>query len=122
MNPNLIILKSSAPSFFSKRKTTRDEFKIGLTTTYIMMLVFIWFLWIYYVYSLNVNATNWYAMRDLEKERKSLIVERDFLDKKISELESLTYLERENKWRKMVNDFKLLVKKEWEHYVYNDIK
>ncbi len=122
MNPNLIILKSSAPKFFSKRKTTRDEFKIGLTTTYIMMLVFIWILWIYYVYSLNVNATNGYVMRDLEKDRKALIVERDFLDKKISELESLTYLERESKGKIMMNDFRLLVKKDWEQYVYNDIK
>lgn len=122
MNPNLIILKSSAPKFFSQRKTTRDEFKIGLTTTYIMMLLFIWILWIYYVYSLNVNATSGYVMRDLEKERKSLTVERDFLDKKISELESLTYLERESKGRKMISDFKLLVKKDWEQYVYNDIK
>jgi hypothetical protein len=51
-------------------------------------------------------------MRDLEKERKALIVESDFLDKKISELESLTYLERESKGRIMMNDFRLLVKKD----------
>jgi hypothetical protein len=122
MNPNLIILKRSAPKFFSKRKTTRDEFKIGLTTTYIMMLLFIWILWIYYVWSLNVNATNGYMIRKSEIERKSLIVERDWLNIKTAELESLTYLEWETKNRKEIKDFKFLVRKDWEQYVYNDIK
>ncbi len=123
MNPNLIILKSSAPRFFSKRKTTRDEFKLGMTTTYIMMLLFIWVLWIYYVWSLNVNATNGYMIRNLEAERKSLIVEKDLLDIKIAELESLSNLRLKwVKWKVKITEIKYLVKKDWEQYAYNDIK
>ena len=124
MNPNLIILKQSAPKFFSKKKTTRDEFRIGLTSTYIMILSFIWILWIYYVWSLNVNATSSYDLRKLEIEKRALLNEKELLMFEVAKLESLNNLK--TRWLKdkvEIKDIKMkyLVKKETEQYVFNDI-
>lgn len=47
------------------------------------------FLLIYYVWTLNVNATQWYNIRDLQKTQTELKVELERLDVKIAEIESL---------------------------------
>ncbi len=124
MNPNLIILKQSAPKFFSKRKTTRDEFKVWLTSTYIMILSFIGILGIYYVWSLNVNATSSYELRKLEIEKRALLVEKDLLKFQVSELKSFSNLKK--KWLKQKQKIQnskvnFLVKKDSEQYVFNEI-
>lgn len=121
MNPNLIVIKSWHLRFFSERKTTRENFKLWIHTTYILSLLFIWFLGIYYVWILNINATKWYNIRNLELERKSLTVEKELLEVKISELESLSSL---MKWDGMNNMEKLsgaeyLVVKDSAWYAFN---
>ena len=124
MNPNLIILKQSAPKFFSKRKTIREEFKLGVTTTYIMILAFIWILGIYYVWSLNVNATNSYELRTLEIETRALNDEKKLLEFQISRLENLSSLKKRwLKYKQEIKNIKMkyLVKKDSEQYVFNDI-
>ena len=54
------------------------------------MLSVIGFLLIYYVWILNVNATKGYNIRTLEIEKRNLMIEKERLDVKIAELESIT--------------------------------
>lgn len=122
MNPHLIVLKKGHLRFLSERKTTRENFKLWVNSTYILTLLFIWFLWIYYVWTLNVNATKWYNVRTLEIQRNSLKVEKDLLDVKIAELESLSTL---MKWDWLANMEKstnsdFLVVKDNKNYVFKN--
>jgi hypothetical protein len=45
---------------------------------------------LYYIWILNVNATKGYNIRELEIEKKQLLMEKELLDVKIAELESLS--------------------------------
>jgi len=121
MNPNLIILKKWHLKFFSERKTTRENFKLDMTSTYILVLLFIWVLWIYYVWTLNVNATKWYNIRQLEIEKKNLTVEKELLEVKIAELESLDNIMKwnyEDYMEKTENPEYLVIKDNW-WYAFN---
>lgn len=122
MNPNLIIVKSWHFKFFSSRKTTRENFKLWINTTYILSLLFIWFLWIYYVWMLNINATKGYNIRNLEITKNSLNVEKEILEVKIAEFESLSNL---MKWEGINNMEKIqnaefLVVKDMEWYAFKN--
>ncbi len=122
MNPNLIILKRWNLSFFSQRKTTRESLKIWVNSTYILSLLFIWFLWIYYVWILNINATKWYNVRSLELTKNNLTVEKDILDVKIAELESLSSLTKWD-WAKnmqKVENAQFLVVKDNDNYAFKN--
>jgi len=92
MNPNLIVTKKWHFKFFSTRKTTRENLKIWINSTYILTIIFIAILWIYYVWSLNVNATQWYNIRNAELEKNRLLLEKELLDVQIAELQSLNNL------------------------------
>ena len=96
MNPNIIVMKRWKIPFFSERKTSRENYKMSFTNTYILTILMIWFLWIYYVWSLNVNATKWYQIRNLELERRTLMFEQNLLNMKIAEVESLNSISEEN--------------------------
>jgi hypothetical protein len=122
MNPNLIVVKSWHFKFFSQRKTTRENFKLWVNTTYILALLFIWFLWIYYVWTLNVNATKGYNIRNLELEKNSLTIEKELLDVKVADLESLSTL---MKWEWLNNMEKIdkaefLVVKDLKDYAFKN--
>lgn len=121
MNPNLIVLKRGHIPFLSQRKTTRENFKLWLNSTYMMILFFIWFLWIYYVWTLNVNATKWYNIRNLEIEKKDLTIKKELIDIKVAELESLSHIMKQNLINDMVKvenqDF--LVIKDNLNYAFN---
>ncbi|MBW7954983.1 hypothetical protein H3C61_04180 [Candidatus Gracilibacteria bacterium] len=121
MNPNLIVIKSPRFSFFSERKTTRENFKLGVNTTFILSVFFIGILGIYYVWILNVNATKGYNIRTLELKKNNLVVENELLEVKILELESLASL---TKWEGIKNMEKLnggeyLVVKDSAGYAFN---
>ncbi len=90
MNPNIIVMKKWKIPFFSERKTTRENYKMSFTKTYILTISMIWFLWIYYVWTLNLNATKWYQIRNLEIERRNLMFEENLLNMKIAEVQSLS--------------------------------
>lgn len=121
MNPNLIVIKKWHLRFFSQRKTTRESFKLWVNTTYILSFLLMWFLWIYYVWTLNINATKWYNIRNLEIQRNNLTVEKELLEVKIAELESLSTL---LKWDGINNMEKIgraefLVVKDTDGYAFN---
>lgn len=89
MNSNVIVMKKGRLPFFSERKTTRENYKLSFTKTYIIALLMIWFLWIYYVWTLNINATKWYTIRNLEIQRRDLVFKENLLNMKIAEIQSL---------------------------------
>ncbi|EKE29900.1 MAG: hypothetical protein ACD_2C00079G0017 [uncultured bacterium (gcode 4)] len=113
MNPNLIVMKKWRIPFFSERKTTRENYKLSFTKTYVMALLMIWFLWIYYVWTLNVNATKWYVIRNLEIEKRNLTFEENLVDMKIAEAQSLD---------NVVNDPAILVMQTAENPQYLVLK
>lgn len=122
MNPNLIIIKTGHFRFFSQRKTTRENFKLWVNTTYILALLFIGILWIYYVWTLNINATKWYNIRNLELQKNNLTVEKELLEVKIAEFESLSSL---MKWdgindMEKVDKAEFLVVKDMKDYAFKN--
>jgi len=88
VNPQAI-LKDYQSNFSSKRKRQREEFTFWLRKTYVIMLWVMISLLIYYVWILNVSATRGYNIIELETEKRSLLLEKEILDVKIAELESL---------------------------------
>ena len=120
MNPK-IITKNLKRSFFSFRKEEKEKFNFWIASTYITMLSLISLLLLYYVWILNVNATKWDSIRKLEIEKRHLLIEKELLDVKIAELESLeTILQSSiiNNMEKVIEP-SYLVLKEWVNYVYN---
>ncbi len=122
MNPNLIVIKTWHFRFFSQRKTTRENFKLWVNTTYILFLLFIWVLWIYYVWTLNINATKWYNIRNLELLKNKLTIEKELLEVKIAEFESLSTL---IKWdgidsMEKVDKAEFLVVKDIKNYAFKN--
>lgn len=89
MNSNFIVLKKSRTPFASERLASRDFSALSFSQTYILSLVLIAVLGIYYVWTLNVNATKGYNIRNLEITQRNLLSEQDLLNVKIAEAESL---------------------------------
>jgi hypothetical protein len=56
VNPRLII-REPQKSFLSKRKKEKEKLNSGYQSTYIALVSFIVFLLIYYVWTINANAT-----------------------------------------------------------------
>lgn len=122
MNPNLLVIKTWHFKFFSQRKTTRENFKLWVNTTYILTLLFIWILWIYYVWTLNINATKWYNIRNLEIQKNNLAIEKWLLEVKIAELESLSNILKWDWINNMenVSNAEFLVVKDMKDYAFKN--
>ena len=120
MNPK-IVLKDFENNFRSKRKKQKEKFNFWVNSTYMIMLALIWIMLIYYVWIINTNATKGYNIRELEKEKINLLIEKELLDVKIAELESLDTIKD---WMidemEEVEEPDYLVIKEWVQYVYNN--
>ena len=86
------------------------------------LLLLTGFLLIYYVWILNVNATKGYNIRQLEIEKRNLLIEKELLDVKIAELESLSNILWKDDLENMekVKEPDYLVIKEWVQYVYKN--
>lgn len=120
MNPKMN-LKDFEKNFFSKRKQEKENFLLWINKTYTTILSFIVLLFVYYVWTLNVNATKWFSIRQLEIEKTNLLVEKELLDVKIAELESLTSIMKKDDSHSMEEAINpnYIVVKEWAKYVYN---
>ncbi|QFR38701.1 hypothetical protein A9Q91_00510 [Candidatus Gracilibacteria bacterium 28_42_T64] len=121
MNSRKIMTNNLKSNFFSKRKSDKEKLNFSITSTYITMLSFISILLLYYVWILNVNATKGDNIRQLEIEKRNLLIEKELLDVKIAELESLSTILQEDDLEDMekVTDPDYLVIKEGVKYVYN---
>lgn len=117
-----VVIKNFKESFSSKRKKEKESFNIWLTSTYLIMLSVIAWLLLYYVWILNVNATKGYNIRQLEIEKRELLIEKELLDVQIAELESLSNILKDDDTKNMekVENPDYLVIKEWVQYVYNN--
>lgn len=81
------------------------------------------FLLVYYVWILNANATQWFAIRDLESTQKQLKVELDRLEVKIAEIESSKSIESDETLKSIMEEYEdpnYLVIRENIQYVYNN--
>ena len=116
-----IVVEDFSRNFFSKRKKEKEKFNFWVTYTYVALLVIIILLFLYYVWILNVNATKWYDIIELELQKRNLLMEKERLDMKIAELESLTNIMNDSDLKNMekVNDPNFLVIKDDVQYVYN---
>lgn len=121
MNPK-VLLKENTENFLSERKKERIEIEYGFNSTYLFLIGLISCLLVYYVWIINVNATQGYDIRQLDIEKKNLTVEKQLLDVKIAELESLTNILNSDEVKHMekVDNPDYLVMKEWVNYVYNN--
>lgn len=117
------LLKSELKkSFFSKRKKEKENFNFWIRSTYITMLTLICGLLLYYILMLNSTATKGYNIIELEKEKRNLIIEKERLDVKIAELESLDTIsgQEDTSIMEPVENADYLVIKENVQYVYNN--
>jgi len=99
----------------------RENFKLGVNSTYIVTLLFIGVLGIYYVWNLNVNATKGYNITNLERDRNQLTIEKEILDVKIAELQSTSSMKN---WEgseimEKVDTPHYLVVKDMKDYAFN---
>ncbi len=117
---NTTLLKNK-DKFLSNRIKENKNFASWLRSTYIIMTALIWWLLLYYIWILNVNATLWFSIRKLEKEQTSLMIEKDLLDVKIAELESLETILNEEDIKNMENvvEPEYIVIRDDIQYVYN---
>lgn len=106
--------------FVSNRKKEKESLKSWINSTFVIMLSLIVSLLLYYVWILNANATKWYNIRELEKERRSLLIEQETMKMKISEIESLKIIEEDMKDMERAESPDFIVIKKWEQYVYNN--
>ncbi|MDD3145065.1 MAG: hypothetical protein PHV23_03045 [Candidatus Gracilibacteria bacterium] len=116
-----VVTKDFSQNYFSKRKKEKEKFTFGVNSTYIALLSIISMLLLYYVWILNVNATKGYNIRQLEIEKKNLLMEKEKLDVKIAELESLSNIMTDTDLKNMekIEDPDYLVIKDNVQYVYN---
>ena len=115
-------MTSKHKSFLSERKRNKEKLQFGYQSTYIALLGVIGFLLIYYVWTLNANATQGYTIRDLENTGKELKVELERLDVKIAELESTESISSDEQLQDIMEEYEdpnYLVIKENVQYVYN---
>lgn len=117
-----IINRNLKRNFFSNRKNQKEKFNFWITSTYIALLSLISLLLLYYVWILNVNATKGYNIRELEIEKKTLLMEKELLDVKIAELESLSTILSDDDLQNMEKIWEpdYLVIKDNIQYVYNN--
>jgi hypothetical protein len=116
-------MNRQSESFLAERKRNKEKLQFGYQSTYMILLGLIGFLLIYYVWILNANATQGFAIRDLENAQKQLKVELDRLDVKIAEIESSRSIESDETLKWIMEDYEdpdYLVIKENVQYVYNN--
>jgi hypothetical protein len=121
MNANITI-SDYQKKFYSKRKSDKEEFTFWIRATYWVMLFLLVSMFLYYVFILNVNATRWYSIRELENVKNELLFEKEQLDAKIADLESNDSIDNKinTKWMQKVKDPDYLVIKKWVQYVFNN--
>lgn len=117
-----IVTKDFTQNYFSKRKKEKEKFTFGLNSTYMALLWIISILLLYYVWMLNTNATQWYALIQLEVEKNKLLIEKAKLDVQIAELDSLTNIMNPIDLKNMekIEDPDYLVIKDDVQYTYKN--
>lgn len=119
-----VVAEDFGRNFFSKRLKQKEKFDFWVNYTFMSLLWIIIMLLLYYIWILNANATKWYNIRTLELEKNNLMLEKERLEVKIAELESLSKIMTDEDLKNMekVADPNFLVIKDNIQYVYNEKK
>ena len=120
----IIAINKYNKKFISRRIKKKEELNKWINSTFLILVTLIIFLFIYYLWTLNANATMWYSIRNLEKEIYQLKSKKDIIETKIANLKSLDNIskdksaneEMENIWW----DFQSMVINENIQYAYNN--
>lgn len=118
-----ITIKDYQKAFVSNRKKAKQELTKWVNSTFVIMLWLIISLFLYYIVSLNANATAGYDIRELERERNQLLSEKEIITVKISQLESSDNIDKDSEAKKdmeKVEEPDYLVIEQWVQYVYNN--
>ena len=116
-------IKDYKKRFISNRSKAKKELTQWINSTFVSTIWLIIFLFIYYLWTLNANATMWYKIRDLEKEISQLKSQKDIIDTKIANIKSLDNISNDpfsNKDMLEVKNFESLVINDDIQYVYNN--
>lgn len=118
---SIIINKNLKRNFLSRRKKEKDQIDFWVNSVYVTLLSIICLLLLYYVWILNVNATKWYNIIELEIQKKNLMMEKELLDVKIAELESLSTILKDEDLQNMdkIENPEYLVIKDDVQYTFN---
>ncbi len=118
-----ITISDYQKAFISKRKKAKQELTKWVNSTFVIMMGLIVSLFLYYVWSLNANATAGYEIRELEMEKNQLLSEKEIIRVKISQLESSDNIDKDKSAKQdmeKVVEPDYLVIKQWVQYVYNN--
>jgi len=118
---SIIINKNLKKHFSSRRKKEKEQIDFWVNSIYITLLSIICLLLLYYVWLLNVNATKWYNIRELNIQKENLLMEKELLDVKIAELESLSTILKDEDLQNMdkIENPEYLVVRDDVQYTFN---
>ena len=120
MHPK-IVLSEKKENFVADRWKEKQTIRFEISSTYLVLIWSIFLLLIYYIWTINVNATIWFNIRELEQEKNELQLEQERLWVILAELESLDNVKDEDyENMERAEDPDYLVIREWINYVYND--
>jgi len=117
-----IILPDYTKKTSSSRKQKKDEMNFWINSTFSYLVGFISVSFIYLIWSLNVGATQWYDIRDLEREKQNLLLQKEQLDAKIFKLESSDTIKNSESKKQMeeIENPDFIVIRNWINYAYNN--
>ncbi|MCH8518596.1 hypothetical protein LAT59_02455 [Candidatus Gracilibacteria bacterium] len=121
MNPRIIHTEYEKGTFFSHRKKEKEQFQLGFSKTYGVIMGVIACLFFYYVWVLNANATQGYTIQQLKQTQTELQVQLERLNIRIAEISSIEAISNEEVLRDMIEigTPEYLVIRENVQYVYN---
>lgn len=116
-----IIIPENKKQVHSNRKKRKDEMDFWINSTFSYLIGFITISFIYLIWSLNTWATQWYEIRDLEREKQDLLIQKETLEVKISDLESRRNIDKSDSRQKMekIEDPDFIVIRNWVNYAFN---
>lgn len=116
-----IIIPETKKQVYSNRKKRKDEMDFWVSSTFSYLIGFIVISFIYLIWSLNTWATQWYEIRDLERDKQNLLLQKETLETKIYNLESLETIEKSESKEQMeeIKDPDFIVIRNWINYAFN---
>ena len=122
MTKGNITFHKHTKEFISNRTKNKQEVTKWVNSTFITIVGLIIFLFIYYLWTLNANATLWYDIRELDVQISQLKSQKDIIETKIDKIKSLDNIS----WDKEattdmedINESISLIIKDDVKYVYN---
>ena len=108
--------------FISNRTKNKQEVTKWVNSTFITLVSLIFFLFIYYLWTLNTNATIGYSIRDLDVQISQLQSQKEIIETKIDKIKSLDNISKDKESTTDMEEIKdsiSLIIKDDTQYVYN---